>query len=183
MKYSKNNKLNKSVLDNIEADKIAQLESLRGQDGRDGEQGSQGLKGDTGLGKPGMNGESGRDGARGPAGPQGPKGDKGDSIKGEQGSEGDDGKGIADIKIIRGQMVIIYTDGSRENLGNIVGPPGQRGLRGQSGPVFTGSDTGFPWYRIPAGKSVEVPINRQHLISGDMIIEGEFLVKGEAVAI
>ena len=154
---------------------------IRGFTGEDGKQGEAGKAGQDG--KAGMHGESGRDGARGPQGLQGPKGDKGDSIKGNTGEEGKDGKGIADTKIINGRLTIIYTDGSKENLGSIIGQPGQRGLRGQAGPVFTGSDTGFPWYRIPAGQSVEVPINRQHLISGDMIIEGEFLVKGEAVTI
>ena len=163
------------------------LESLRGDNGIDGEQGQAGSPGQAGkagdIGKPGMIGESGRDGARGPAGPRGPKDEQGESIRGGEGESGEDGRGISDIKILGGQLVIIYTDGSRENLGAIMGPPGQRGMRGMSGPVFTGSGTGFPWYRIPAGNNIEVPLNRQHLISGEMEILGEFLVKGEAVII
>ena len=184
MKFSRNSKLSKSQFKDVEARRTAMLESLRGDNGINGEQGLQGDQGQAGdIGKSGMVGESGRDGARGPAGPRGPKGEQGESIKGGEGEAGEDGRGISDIKILGGQLVIIYTDGSRENLGAIMGPPGQRGMRGMSGPVFTGSGTGFPWYRIPAGEIVEVPINRQHLISGEIIIDGELLIKGEAVNI
>lgn len=187
MKYLKNKKLSDSVLKDVKQKQADMFESLRGQNGLNGKEGLPGEHGLNGIpGKKGLighQGESGRDGARGPVGPQGPKGDKGDSIKGTEGDQGESGRGISDIKIIKGQLIIIFTDGSQENLGSILGPPGQRGLKGTSGSVFTGTDTGFPWYRIPAGKAVEVPINRQHLISGDQIIDGEFLVKGEAVAI
>jgi len=153
------------------------IQGLNGEDGKQGDAGEQGAQGIEGRS---ITGDVGR---QGPAGPQGPKGDRGDSIKGAPGEEGAEGLGIARINIINGNLIITYTDGSQIDLGPIIGPRGQAGLQGRSGSVFTGSGTGFPWYNIPSGTAVEVPINRQHLISGEMNIEGEFVVKGEAVTI
>ena len=152
---------------------------LQGLDGDDGIQGAQGK-----TGKVGMVGESGRDGARGPAGPRGDKGERGEAIKGNTGEEGEDGRGIESTTIINGHLVITYSDGSRQDVGQVVGRQGQPGQKGRSGGIISqGGGTGFPWYNIPAGTAVEVPINRQHLISGEINIVGEFVVKGEAVTI
>jgi len=136
----RNNKLSQSQLKEIKGKQSALLESLRGaagMDGAQGLQGVQGLQGDTGkAGKPGMAGESGRDGARGPAGPQGPKGDKGESIQGTQGEAGQNGRGVESVAISGVSLIITYTDGSRVNVGRVVGHTGQRGVPGKTGGVF-----------------------------------------------
>lgn len=49
--------------------------------------------------------------------------------------------------------------------------------------TISGDSTGMPWYNIPAGTVVTVPVNRQHLISGEMTIEGELINEGEVVVL
>ena len=46
---------------------------------------------------------------------KGEKGDKGD--KGENGTDGKDGRGITDLKIVDGNLIVNYTDGTSENIG------------------------------------------------------------------
>ena len=51
---------------------------------------------------------------------QGEKGDKGDTgAKGEKGDKGDTGRGIAKTELVNGELIITYTDGTKENLGSI----------------------------------------------------------------
>ena len=54
---------------------------------------------------------------------KGEKGDKGDTgaqgEKGEKGDPGADGRGIANMEIIDGELVVTYTDGTSDNLGPI----------------------------------------------------------------
>jgi len=187
LKPLKNKKLSKQQQLSIKARKADMLISMRGADGEQGKTGLQGQAGIAGdVGKPGINGnmgESGRDGARGPVGPRGPAGPKGEAIKGDPGEEGQNGRGISNVSIHGVDLIITFDDGSFINIGRVVGQQGQMGMKGRTGAIFTGSDGGLPWYRIPDGKTVVIPENRQHLISGDMDILGEFIVQGEAVII
>lgn len=56
-------------------------------------------------------------------GEKGDKGDKGDAgaqgEKGEKGDKGDTGRGIAKTELVNGELIITYTDGTKENLGSI----------------------------------------------------------------
>ena len=56
-------------------------------------------------------------------GEKGDKGDKGDKgahgEKGEKGDKGDTGRGIAKTELINGELIITYTDGTKENLGGV----------------------------------------------------------------
>jgi len=112
---------------------------LAGRDGKDGLDGVIGPQGRQGV--QGKQGTSGRDGARGPAGPRGEKGEKGESIQGPQGDAGQDGRGVQRTFIQKGDLYIIYTDGSAVNLGRVEGPQGIQGMRGRSGGMSTQSTT------------------------------------------
>ena len=54
---------------------------------------------------------------------KGEKGDKGDKgaqgEKGEKGDKGDTGRGIAKTELVNGELIITYTDGTKENLGSV----------------------------------------------------------------
>lgn len=50
-------------------------------------------------------------------GEKGNKGDKGDT--GADGKDGKDGRGIAKTELVNGELIIIYTDGTSDNLGKI----------------------------------------------------------------
>lgn len=54
---------------------------------------------------------------------KGDKGDKGDKgargEKGEKGDKGDTGRGIAKTELVNGELIITYTDGTKENLGSV----------------------------------------------------------------
>lgn len=56
-------------------------------------------------------------------GEKGDKGDKGDKgargEKGEKGDKGDTGRGIAKTEFVNGELIITYTDGTKENLGSV----------------------------------------------------------------
>lgn len=56
-------------------------------------------------------------------GEKGDKGDKGDAgaqgEKGEKGDKGDTGRGIAKTELVNGELIIAYTDGTKENLGSV----------------------------------------------------------------
>lgn len=84
-------------------------------------------------------------------GPQGPKGEKGD--KGDPGEKGVDGTvtfesltpeqkeslrgaSITAVSIdVDGNLIIIFSDGDSENVGNIMGPQGVQGPKGEKGDV------------------------------------------------
>ena len=146
MKYLKNRKLSSRQFEEVKGRKELRLESLRGlqgDQGLQGVQGEQGLIGKSGtIGNPGMIGESGRDGERGPAGPQGPQGLQGESIKGDQGEAGQAGRGVESVAIVGVSLIITYTDGSRVNVGRVVGQMGPRGVAGRTGSfIGVGSDS------------------------------------------
>lgn len=53
-------------------------------------------------------------------GEKGDKGDKGDAgVQGEKGDKGDTGRGIAKTELVNGELIITYTDGTKENLGGV----------------------------------------------------------------
>lgn len=58
----------------------------------------------------------GEKGEKGDTGAQGEKGDKGDP-----GVDGKDGRGIDHMELVDGELVVTYTDGTTQNLGNISG--------------------------------------------------------------
>lgn len=101
------------------------------------------------VGPKGEKGERGEKGAEGPTGPRGPKGEKGD--KGDPGEKGMDGtvafesltpeqkeslRGIS-IKSASvdtdGNLTITFSDGGSEDVGNIMGPQGIPGPKGDKG--------------------------------------------------
>ena len=51
---------------------------------------------------------------------KGEKGEKGDpGEKGDKGDKGEPGRGIADMEIVDGELIVYYTDGTEDNLGSI----------------------------------------------------------------
>lgn len=102
-------------------------------------------------GPKGEKGERGEKGAEGPTGPQGPRGEKGD--KGDPGEKGADGtvafesltpeqkESLRGISITAvsidedGNLTITFSDGDSENVGNIIGPQGVPGPKGDKGDV------------------------------------------------
>ncbi len=57
---------------------------------------------------------------KGEKGEKGDKGDKGDAgAQGEKGEKGDTGRGIAKTELVNGELIITYTDGTKENLGSV----------------------------------------------------------------
>lgn len=102
-------------------------------------------------GPKGEKGDKGEKGAEGPAGPQGPRGEKGD--KGDPGEKGADGtvafesltpeqkeslRGISITAVsidTDGNLIITFSDGDSENVGNIIGPQGPQGPQGEKGDV------------------------------------------------
>ena len=122
------------------------IQGVAGKDGKDGINGTNGVDGKDGTdGKDGVgintvnitedgklnitltNGTTlnlgtikGEKGDKGDTGVQGEKGDKGDTgAKGEKGDKGDTGRGIAKTELVNGELIITYTDGTKENLGSI----------------------------------------------------------------
>ena len=83
-----------------------------------GEDGAKGDKGDTGA--TGAQGEKGEDGETPYIGENGNwwigEADTGVKAAGEDGANG---RGIARMEIIKGELIVSYTDGKTENLGNI----------------------------------------------------------------
>ena len=57
-------------------------------------------------------------GEKGDTGEKGEKGDKG--ADGKDGVDGKDGRGIADMAIINGEIVITYTDGTKSVIGKVM---------------------------------------------------------------
>jgi len=135
----KSKQLSKKAKAGIDQRKIDLLESLKGDKGDQGIQGEKGLDGSNGLdGKQGKAGDTivGDPGPRGPAGPRGQKGDKGEAIKGDKGEKGQDGRGISSVSIVGASLIIKYSDGSKVNVGRVVGQMGPRGIPGKTGGVF-----------------------------------------------
>ena len=61
-----------------------------------------------------VKGEKGDKGDKGDKGARGEKGEKGD-----KGDKGDTGRGIAKTELVNGELIITYTDGTKENLGSV----------------------------------------------------------------
>jgi hypothetical protein len=62
---------------------------------------------------------------------KGDKGDKGDpGEQGPPGIDGVDGVGIDYITLIDGKLILVLTDGTKTDLGNIMGPQGEQGPEG-----------------------------------------------------
>lgn len=77
-----------------------------------GSKGDKGEKGDTG--EQGVQGIAGKDGINGTNGVDGK-----DGTNGKDGTDGQDGVGIAKTELVNGELIITYTDGTKENLGSI----------------------------------------------------------------
>lgn len=97
------------------------------------------------VGPQGPKGEKGEKGAEGPTGPQGPKGEKGDkgvdgtvtfeSLTPEQ-KESLRGISIKSASVdADGNLTITFSDGDSEGVGNIMGPAGNPGPKGDKGDV------------------------------------------------
>lgn len=116
------------------------IQGVAGKDGKDGTDGKDGvgintvnitedgklnitLTNGTTLNLGTIKGEKGDKGDTGVQGEKGDKGDKGDAgaqgEKGEKGDKGDTGRGIAKTELVNGELIITYTDGTKENLGSI----------------------------------------------------------------
>lgn len=81
-----------------------------GADGKDGLNGADGKNGIDGTN--GVDGKDGKDGINGVDGKDGK-----DGKDGTNGIDGKDGRGIADMAIINGEIVITYTDGTKSVIG------------------------------------------------------------------
>ncbi len=83
----------------------------------------------------------------GPAGADGVHGMPG--VDGLPGTDGEDGRGIANVAIVDGALVITYTDGEVVNLGSVIGPQGPAGAAGAAGAQGPAGPAG------PAGAAAE----------------------------
>ena len=176
---------------------IDQVESDVGQTGSRGAQGKQGLKGDQGpkgdkgdQGQRGQLGETGEQGIQGNSGIQGDKGNTG--LIGAPGNDGGAGISIDTMEIQGLNLVAFFTDGTMQVVGRVVGETGEQGERGIQGRTGSGfrigggslrENSGLPFFFIRQNKTVTIPENRQSLISGERIVEGDLNVLGEAVEI
>jgi len=61
---------------------------------------------------------------------------------GEEGSTGATGVGITGATIVNGELILIYTDGTDENVGNVIGPTGAKGKDGYSANTGATGPTG-----------------------------------------
>ncbi len=61
----------------------------------------------------------------------GAKGDKGD--KGDNGSQGSPGVSVTDAIIMDNELVFSFSDGTTDNVGNVVGSRGSQGEKGDKG--------------------------------------------------
>jgi len=165
-----------------------------GQTGSRGAQGKQGLKGDQGVkGERGQRGETGLTGSTGKIGPQGKSGVKGNTgLIGTPGNDGGTGVSIDTMEIQGLNLVAFFTDGTMQVVGRVVGETGEQGERGIQGRAGSGfrigggslrENSGLPFFFIRKNKTVTIPENRQSLISGERIVEGDLIVLGEAVEI
>ncbi len=102
------------------------LGRIMGTDGKDGKDGADGEKGDTG--EKGADGEKGKDGTNGK-----------DGLNGKDGVNGKDGKGISSItQNDDGQIVVLYTDGTSENISLTLGVLGGKCGDNVNWALFTG---------------------------------------------
>ena len=129
------------------------LKGDKGEKGDKGAVGQRGPKGDQGIqGIQGVAGSDGVNGATGPQGLQGVKGDTGltgpDGPEGKKGISGDDGSGYSGVYLTdtdpvkpgdpkKGDLVFQFYDKdggtSPFNVGNVIGPRGEKGDKGGKG--------------------------------------------------
>ena len=94
--------------------------NLNGADGQDGTNGTDGVDGVDGAN--GLNGQDGKDGADGQ-----------DGLNGTNGRDGASGVGIQSSRVVNGDLIITYTDGSVVNAGRVKGDTGATGSTGATG--------------------------------------------------
>ena len=126
----------------VSADEIKGQQGSIGIQGRPGPQGEKGVQGSIGVqGRPGSQGEKGIQGSIGVQGRPGSQG-----IQGSKGDKGNDGTGIAiksgkedcttvgDAYIdLKGDIMIMQSDGRFINGGKVKGPQGDQGVPGPAG--------------------------------------------------
>lgn len=143
MRFQKIAKLTKEQNEGIKAKRAELVEMLKpkhGKDGADGRDGINGVNGKDGIdgrdgvdGKDGINGLNGTNGKDGLDGKDGENGLNGvDGVNGKDGKDGEDGRGISKAEIVKGNLIIHYTDGTKENVGRVVGKDGINGVNGRS---------------------------------------------------
>lgn len=125
------------------AKRAKMLVGATGDMGEKGDRGNDGLPGIAAVGETGDKGERGLRGLQGDDGHsiKGDKGDKGED--GRKGDKGDDGRGIISTKIIKGDLWVFYTDGTKQNTGKL--PRGRDGISRIIGGVSGGSGSGSTW--------------------------------------
>lgn len=84
-----------------------------------------------------INNGGGQPGPQGPQGIEGPPGPQGS--QGPMGAQGPQGVGVENAYVGNptGELIIVLTDGTQINAGDVVGPPGPQGLPGPPGPSGT----------------------------------------------
>ena len=120
------------------------LNGLNGKDGADGTNGSNGIDGKDGTnGSNGRDGIDGKDGINGLNGTDGKDGLNGqDGLNGKDGKDGSDGVGISSVNInSSNELVLVLSDNSEINLGNIKGKDGENGKNGKDGADGVGIKT------------------------------------------
>lgn len=123
----------------------------------------------------------------GPRGPQGIQGEKGDTgaqgeqgiqgIQGETGIAGKDGISITGAEInSNGNLVISFSNGQRNELGNVIGAKGDKGetgATGQQGEQGVQGEKGDPFRVVKVFSSVK---EMESEFLTDSVLEGDFVV-------
>lgn len=142
------------------------VDGQNGTDGKDGKNGKNGSDGSNGTnGRDGSNGTNGRDGNDGRNGNDGRDGADGqnngngqngsDGQDGQDGMNGQDGTSIVSSEIDEnGHLIITYSNGTKQDVGKVVGENGQdgkdgingtNGVDGVAGAAGTNGKDGIPW--------------------------------------
>ena len=108
---------------------VGKIVGADGKDGKDGVNGRDGIDGKDGIN--GLNGTDGKDGLNGQ-----------DGLNGKDGKDGSDGVGIRSVNInSSNELVLVLSDNSEINLGNIKGKDGENGKNGKDGADGVGIKT------------------------------------------
>jgi hypothetical protein len=149
-------RMRKEIAAELSAEMRKQIETsiVPGPPGEKGDPGNHGKDG-----APGPRGEKGEPGARGPQGEPGKDGVEGkdgapgmDGKDGAPGIDGKDGVGIADLRMVEGDLLIRLTDGTEKNVGRIIGERGAPGVDGKDGADGVDGKDGAPGERGPQGE-------------------------------
>ncbi len=125
------------------------------------------------------NGTDGEQGPQGETGPQGPQGETG-----PQGPQGDDGLGIAEVKIVDNEMIVVYTDNTEKNLGIITSTDWNAVYEAYkaSNPSYTKTQT--EWMAEIVEKALDVPEYTVTFDSdGGSEVDSQTIQKGDKVAL